>query len=106
MRAAIRHHGTLEMIARATADRLGLTVSTTQLDVDPMDRDILGNPRPSDGRGVLIISRPGSGAVSIPYHLPEDPDDIVRLVQQVPLGDQMADDKRRDPGRRPIEVRP
>lgn len=105
MNSGIQHHGTLERLIVAEAERFGWTARVENQDVDPMDPGVFG-PRPCPGRGDVILSRYEGDGVSFEYELPEDPDDIRNTIRQLIAADKQERDRRANPkgASSPLEV--
>jgi len=105
MREPIHHHGTLEAIVRAEAERLGWHARIENQDVDPLEPGLLG-PRPDPGRGDVVLWRESGDGTTFEYRLPEHPEDIIDDIRSIIRADRQARDRLSNPARaaRPLEV--
>ena len=95
----VHHHGDVEGMVRAIADRAGWSAQTANIGEDPWDKDLAGRPKRVPYRGDVILRSPITGAVlSFEYELPEIYEDLERTIMGLIRGDQI-DRARRVRGR-------
>lgn len=93
----IHHHGDLEACVKSEARRWGWTVEIRDQDHDPNETRRRGARYARPGSGVAVLRSPGGASVAVEYGLPEEEDEIRRMVRSVVAGDDKEVQRLADP---------
>jgi len=96
-RPVIQRHGDLEACVRSEARRWGWSVQIKDKDHDPLETFKRGARYARPGAGVMELRSPGGASVSVEYGLPEEEDEIRRMVRSVVAGDDSETRRIADP---------
>ena len=93
MPSGIQHHGNLERLVKAEAERYGWKAKVENVGIDPIVKDAFGMPRQTPNRGDVYLTNDGTGrTVHFEYELPEYQDQIEAQVRAIIQADHIPND--------------